>query len=137
MTQYDKEFWGDDGADTTNEAAVVSREGRNMIDTINVSGRKENVSENQRGRVLLKAVEIINGERQDTYGNPEDTFEEIAWVWNWWLGDHLQANLTAKDVAMMMALMKIAREKNGAGKTDNVVDACGYLGLYEDMRGAE
>ncbi len=95
----------------------------------------KNVPENRRGRVLLKAVEIINGERQDSYGDPEDSFEEIAWVWNWWLGDHLQANLTAQDVAMMMALMKIAREKNGAGKADNVVDACGYLGLYEDMRG--
>lgn len=38
------------------------------------------------------------------------------------------------DTAMMMTLMKIAREKGGAGKSDNIVDACGYLGLYEDMR---
>lgn len=94
----------------------------------------ENGPENQRGRVLLNAVEIINGERQDSYGNPEDTFEDIAWAWNWWL-DSDNAPITAADVAMMMALMKIAREKNGSGKTDNVVDACGYLGLYEDMRG--
>lgn len=103
------------------------REGR-------VLGDDKNGPENRRGRVLLKAVEIINGERQDSYGNPEDTFEEIAWVWNWWL-DSDNAPITAADVAMMMALMKIAREKNGSGKTDNVVDACGYLGLYEDMRG--
>lgn len=108
-----------------------------MSNATNVSGRKENVSENRRGRVLLKAVEIINGERQNTYGNPEDTFEEIAVLWNWWLEGQLDEKLTPDDVAMMMSLLKIAREKNGAGKTDNVVDACGYLGLYEDMRGVE
>ena len=106
------------------------REGR-------VLGDDKNGPENQRGRVLLKAVEVINGERQDSYGNPEDTFEEIAWVWNWWLGCRLNVPLTAQDVAMMMCLMKQAREKNGAGKTDNIADACGYLGLYEDMRGDE
>ena len=97
----------------------------------------KNASENRRGRVLLKAAEIINGERQNTYGDPEDTFEEIVVLWNWWLEGKLDEKLTPDDVAMMMSLLKIAREKNGAGKTDNIVDACGYLGLYEDMRGAE
>ena len=97
----------------------------------------ENGPENKRGRVLLRALEVINGQRQQQYGAPEDTFEEIAALWNWWASDKLKATLTAQDVAMMMALLKFAREKNGAGKTDNIVDACGYLGLYEDMRGAE
>lgn len=137
MTQYDREFWGDNDNSTADRAADVAGEERNMGDVINVSGKKENGPENRRGRVLLKAVEIINGERQDSYGNPEDTFEEIALVWNWWLEGKLDEKLTPDDVAMMMSLLKIAREKNGAGKTDNVVDACGYLGLYEDMRGAE
>jgi len=94
---------------------------------------KREMPEKKRGRVLLKAVEIINGERQDSYGNPEDTFGEIAEVWNWWLGDS-NAPISRSDVAMMMCLMKIAREKNGAEKIDNIVDACGYLGLYEDMK---
>lgn len=104
------------------------REGR-------VLGDDENVAENGRGRVLQRAIDVINGERQQQYGNSEDTFGEIAELWNWWL-DSDNAPITAADVAMMMCLMKIAREKNGAGKTDNIVDACGYLGLYEDiMRG--
>ena len=106
------------------------REGR-------VLGDDKNGPENRRGRVLLKAVEIINGERQNTYGDPEDSFEAIAALWGWWLCDKMRDEITAQDVAMMMALLKFAREKNGAGKTDNIVDACGYLGLYEDMRGAE
>lgn len=104
------------------------REGR-------VVGNDKNATEKQRGCVLMRALDVINGERQQQYGNPEDTFSEISKVWNWWLNGKLQVYVTEQDVAMMMCLMKIAREKNGAGKTDNVVDACGYLGLYEDMRG--
>ena len=96
--------------------------------------RDENGRESGRGRVLLHAHDIINGQRQQQYGNPEDSFSEIAALWNWWLGPRLNAPLTEQDVAMMMTAMKLAREKNGAGKTDNVVDACGYLGLYEDLR---
>lgn len=87
-----------------------------------------------RGKVLLEAHEIINGERQQQYGDPEDTFSEIARLWNWWLEGKLDEKLFPADVAMMMCLMKQAREKNGAGKHDNVVDAAGYLGLYDDMR---
>lgn len=87
-----------------------------------------------RGKVLLEAHEIINGERQQQYGDPEDTFAEIARLWNWWLEGKLDGKLFPADVAMMMCLMKQAREKNGAGKHDNVVDAAGYLGLYDDMR---
>ena len=115
---------------TTPDAVVVfePREGR-------VLGDDKNVSEKKRGRVLLRALDIINGQRQQQYGNPEDSFPEIAHLWNWWLGSRLNAPLTAQDVAMMMTAMKLAREKNGAGKSDNVADACGYLGLYEDMRG--
>lgn len=97
--------------------------------------RDENGRENGRGSVLLHAHDIINGQRQQQYGNPEDSFPGIAALWNWWLDGRITKPLTAQDVAMMMCLMKQAREKNGAGKTDNVADACGYLALYEDMRG--
>ena len=122
---------------TIGKDAVQSVQERKDADAYIGLRRDENGRENGRGRVLLHAHDIINGQRQQQYGNPEDSFPEIAVLWNWWLGPRLSAPLTAQDVAMMMALMKIAREKNGAGKTDNVVDACGYLGLYEDMRGDE
>lgn len=103
---------------------------------IDDKGKGKNVQQKERGRVLTRALDVINGERQQQYGNPEDTFLEISVLWNWWLGGKLQAQITSQDVSMMMALMKQAREKNGAGKTDNIVDCCGYLGLYEDMRNA-
>ena len=84
----------------------------------------------RRGRVLFKASRIINGERQTEYGNPEDSFAVIAKYWSVYLGKPISAS----DVAMMMVLFKIAREQNGAGKEDNIIDACGYLALYGDMR---
>lgn len=40
--------------------------------------------------------------------------------------------LDPKDVAMLMALLKIARESN-QDKQDNLIDAVGYLGLAGDM----
>lgn len=81
-----------------------------------------------RGAVLSEAGQVINGERQDAYGNPEDSFTDIADLWGWYLG----RPLLPSDVAIMMALLKFAREKH-QHKRDNVVDACGYLALYADI----
>ena len=93
----------------------------------------------RRGQVLFEAHKIINGERQDTYGSPEDSFELIASYWNVYMRsvcaeDH-NLDLTGTDVAMMMTLFKIAREAN-QHKADNIVDACGYLGIYGSMQGS-
>lgn len=86
-----------------------------------------------RGNALLDAHKVVNGERQDQYGEPEDSFACIADLWNAYLADHLQANLNAHNVAMMMALLKVARIKTGAGSADCYVDLCGYAALAADM----
>lgn len=95
----------------------------------------------QRGRILDEAKNIINGARQDQYGNPEDSFSVIGDFWSVYVKNNMRrsiglnemGNITGKDVALMMALMKIGREINGAGKADNLIDACGYLALAADM----
>lgn len=85
----------------------------------------------RRGRIMLKALTVINGERQDQYGSPEDNFEKIAEYWRTYLGIK---TLNASNVAMMMVLFKIAREGLGSGKNaDNVLDICGYSALYSDI----
>lgn len=91
-----------------------------------------------RGSVLDEAKTVINGERQDVYGNPEDSFELISDYWTTYLRSQSpeMANagfcLHAPDVALMMTLFKIAREAN-QHKRDNIRDAAGYLGIYADM----
>lgn len=89
----------------------------------------------KRGNVLIEAYETINGNRQDQYGNPEDNFQTIANLWSDYLGgsSKLAADLTAKDVAIMMALLKIARLSTGTAVRDSFVDAAGYIGLAHSM----
>ena len=82
-----------------------------------------------RGTILDKAKDTINGARQDAYGNPEDSFSAIAELWTAYTG----INFTPHDVAMMMALLKVARIKGGAGSEDSYVDLCGYAALAADM----
>jgi len=101
-----------------------------------------------RGEILNDAIQIINNDRQDQYGDPEDSFDEIAEYWQVYLrnlilrkakqieseiNDYIfQDWLSSEDVAMLMVLLKIAREQH-KHKRDNIVDAAGYLGIVGDM----
>ena len=58
-----------------------------------------------RANTLEKAKEIVCGHRENEYGSPEDNFKTIADFWSVYKG----VEFTANDVAMMMALLKIAR----------------------------
>lgn len=85
-----------------------------------------------RSEVLAAANRIVNGEREEQYNSPEQSFEKIAALWSAYLG----AEISAVDVASMMALLKIARVKTGSGKTDNWIDLAGYAacgGEIEDQ----
>lgn len=87
-----------------------------------------------RGEILLKAHEIINGQRQDAHGNPEDSFDVIAKLWNVYIFNKPEiSSLTGEDVAVMMALMKIGRIITGSAKSDSYIDCCGYIALAADM----
>lgn len=87
----------------------------------------------ERGTALDEAKKIINGARQDQYGNPEDNFKEIADYWSTYLG----RNVNRVDVALMQAQLKIARIKTGVGTRDSYVDALGYIALAADMAQCE
>ena len=73
--------------------------------------------------ILDKAKECVCGKRVTDYGKPEDNFMKIARLWNAYLDTPL---IDAKDVAIMMALLKIARIKGGNGSDDSFVDLAGY-----------
>ena len=78
---------------------------------------------NDREKCLREACEIVNGARNQTYGNVEDNFERIATLWSTYIG----TEVTAIDVAMMMVLLKTARVgTGGASHYDNYVDVAGY-----------
>jgi len=84
-----------------------------------------------RGKVLEEAIRVINGERQDTYGAPEDSFTLIAEFWTSYI-KRINRDLVAKDIALLMVLFKLAREIH-QGKMDNIIDGAGYLGIAGDL----
>ena len=62
--------------------------------------KKKQETPNKRGKILLKAPDIINGERQDQYGSPEDSFSLIADYWTTFLKSRnfIPSNDTTKDL---------------------------------------
>ena len=77
---------------------------------------------NKREQCLRRACEIVNGQREQSYGTPEDNFRMIAEFWS----SYLEADVSAVDVAMMMALLKIARISTGCFTEDSFIDLAGY-----------
>lgn len=76
--------------------------------------------------ILKAAKACVCGDRERDYGSPERNFETIAGLWNAYLGVHPGTPLDPKDVAAMLALLKIARIASGHAKADNWVDLAGY-----------
>ena len=79
-----------------------------------------------RNEILEAAKTCISGDREQDYGSPENNFQMIAELWTAYLYNMDHVDLSAKDVAAMMALMKIARISSGHAKTDSWVDLAGY-----------
>lgn len=85
--------------------------------------------ETTRARVLELARGCVCSDRDEQYGLPENNFALIAAFWGLYLEEKLQLTeiaIKAEDVAMMMALLKIARCTTGQVKLDNYVDLAGY-----------
>lgn len=86
-----------------------------------------------RAAVLEKARACVCGEREQDYGSPEDSFGCIAELWEAYLraaciAPDAVVTVTPTDVAMMMALLKIARVGTSfvGGTADSFVDLAGY-----------
>lgn len=82
--------------------------------------------------ILSGAENCVCKSREADYSSPENSFKVIASMWTSYLyatGKMPEDNgavLTAKDVAAMMVLFKMARVATGRGKADNWIDAAGY-----------
>lgn len=85
-----------------------------------------------RKEILDTALQCVNGDRDEQYGNPEDNFKQIAEYWMTYLencgawGENKEIYIRPKDVAAMLSLLKISRIANGKPKDDNWIDLAGY-----------
>ena len=85
----------------------------------------------KRTEILTKANECVMGDRAQDYGTPEDNFARIADLWTAYSGYGFDAH----DVALMLALLKIARAASGVNHTDNYVDLAGYAACAGEIAG--
>ena len=96
-----------------------------------------------RSEVLQIAEKTVNGDREQDYGSPENNFETIGIMWSVYLRKakpdiNLAVNdITPKDVAAMLILLKTARIASGHAKNDNWIDIAGYAACGGEIESAE
>lgn len=89
-----------------------------------------------RKSILNRAEEIVCNIREAQYGAPENNFGLTAALWALYLSEKPRGEEpTAHDVAVMMALLKIARIATGQVKADNYIDLAGYAALAGELAG--
>jgi hypothetical protein len=84
----------------------------------------------ERDHILNAAKQLISGEREATYGSAVDDFTRTGKMWAAILG---VGEVSAEQVALCMAAVKIGRLCNTPNHADSWVDACGYLALGGDI----
>ena len=86
-----------------------------------------------RADILDTAKDYVTKDRAATHGDAERNFGLIGAYWS----AHLNVNIRAHDVAVMMTLLKLARAKSNPKHADNWIDGCGYLALGGEAAGEE
>ena len=81
-----------------------------------------------RTELLQEAETLVNGERDNQYGDPRDDFRKTADMWNVYIKAVLKErpNLLPHDVAALLCMLKISRIAWSPDKRDNWVDLAGY-----------
>ena len=80
--------------------------------------------------IYSQARNLTSIERQAQYGAPAENLGRIGDLWSAYLGKPISAH----DVAVCMALLKIGRIASGVVVEDNYVDGVAYLGLAHQLR---
>ena len=82
-------------------------------------------------KVAQEAIELFTGPRNADYGDATDNFQDIADLWSVVLRPILRpgAAITAEQVAIMSALIKVARLNTTPDHDDSWTDGVAYLAL--------
>lgn len=82
-----------------------------------------------REEILEEAARTIMGDRRRTYGDAQESFGRIAALWS----AILQTHVTATQVALCMAALKISRAVGAPDHRDSFVDLAGYAALAFEL----
>ena len=79
---------------------------------------------------LSQAITLSANDRQKDYGDKVDNHNNIARLWSAYLDTYIKAH----DVAIMMALLKMARTKLGAVSKDTYIDMAAYSAIAGEIK---
>lgn len=82
--------------------------------------------------VVQRARALVDGPRQEAYGEPVEHLTKVAKVWSVILSHEVDA----ARVALCMVALKLVREAN-SHDADNVLDAAGYLEIVSRIAGSD
>ena len=123
--EYEDDF-DDESCEAMSEEAgcVCKGDCETCTDKNNFAIPKKPIGEPKATRksILETALKCVNGDREQDYGTPENNFKVIADMWS----AYKHTDISAVDVAAMLALLKIARIASGNAKDDNWIDLAGY-----------
>jgi hypothetical protein len=80
-------------------------------------------------QILQTAEKLVSTDRSKTHGDKKVNHQNIANLWS----AYLDFNISPKDVAILMVLLKLARTKAGQHNIDDYVDACGYSAIAGEL----
>lgn len=78
---------------------------------------------------LLEQAASVVRDRRHTYGQPRDLFERVAARWSQVLG----VRVTARQVAVCLIDVKVARLAHDPRHLDSVTDVAGYAGVLAEL----
>ena len=86
-------------------------------------------------QILAKASDLVTGDRAKEHCDLFRTHVKIAELWTAHLDHKLKGvyEVNAGDVAIMMALLKVARMSSGKFNADDYVDAAGYMAIAGEI----
>ena len=79
---------------------------------------------------LARAGTLVAGDREKDYGDKVENHNNIAKLWS----AYLDVKIEAHDVAIMMALLKVARTKLGAVSEDTYIDMSAYSAIAGEIK---
>ena len=79
---------------------------------------------------LSTSISLVEGDRQKDYGDKLHNHTNIAKLWS----AYLDTEVSAHDVAIMMALLKVARTKLGQVSEDTYVDMSAYSAIAGEIK---
>ncbi len=91
------------------------------------------MSQQDRAFILQQAMDVTTKDRNTDYDEPERNFQRISDLWSTYLDGY---PIAPYDVAVMCALIKVARIMTSPGKSDHWVDLAGYAACGWDAHEA-